>query len=197
MSTEPSRSLCALLLGLLVSPLSWADDFAWSLERLMAQFAGIEHRESRFIETRELALLNNSLESTGTLSFDAPDSLRKSYDPPSSLSYEITGNRLTLRKADGSLETVLLDNAPLLLAYIASLRAVLAGDQTQLNLYFDPHLSGTQADWLLSMVPRDPQLAGQVLRLEIIGRQAEIEQFIVIEQGGDRIITRLQAPSEK
>jgi len=197
MNKQPLRTLCCLLSCLLMTSPLWADASSWTLEQLMGLLAGIEHRETRFTETRELALLDNSLESTGSLTFEAPDTLRKRFDQPVGTSYEISGSRLTISRADGSLETILLDNAPQLLAYIASLRAVLAGDLLQLKLHFEPDLSGTGDAWLLRLKPRDSQLARQLLRLEINGRQGQIQQFIVIEQGGDRITTSLQAPSEK
>ena len=195
MRCKPLRC-CYLLLGLLMTDPLWADAPVWSLDKLMALFSTIEHRAAEFTEIRELALLDNSLESSGTLTFDAPDSLRKSFDPPLGLSYEINGNRLSLHKADGSQETVLLDNAPQLIAYVASLRAVLAGDLSQLELYFDTRLNGTEAAWLLTLVPKDSKLKRQISHIEISGRQAEIEQFIIIEQGGDRTLTRLQARRE-
>ena len=194
----PGRALCGLLiLSLLSVPTIHAGVPALSLERLMQQFAGIEHRQTRFSETRQLALLESNLTAEGSLSFEAPDRLSKTYDPPDGQSYEISGNRLTLRKADGREEIVLLDNSPQLLAYVASLRAVLAGDLQRLRTYFDTRLSGSAADWRLTLSPRDPRLARQILRIEITGRQAEIVQSVVIEQGGDRIVTRLHGEHDK
>jgi outer membrane lipoprotein-sorting protein len=185
-----------LMLGLFVTPLLQAATPAWSLDQLMQRFAEVERRQARFSETRELALLDSDLTSEGSLSFEAPDHLTKAYDPPDSQSYEITGNRLTIRKADGTQEIVLLDNSPQLLAYIASLRAVLAGDLHQLQRYFDTRLSGSAEAWRLTLTPREPRLARQILRIEITGRQTDVLQFVVIEQGGDRIVTRLHAKHE-
>jgi len=197
MRSEPLQNLCCLLLGLLMIHPLWAESPAWSLEQLMRLFAGVEHRQSHFTETRELALLESALESSGTLTFQAPNRLIKSFDSPAGLSYEIVDNRLTLRKAHGQQEVVLLDNSPQLLAYIASLRAVLAGNLAQLDRYFNTHLSGTRDAWLLTLTPRDSQLARQLMRIEMSGSEANIRQFIMIEQGGDRILTTLHEQREK
>ena len=184
----------SLIAWLLFAPPAFATAADWSLAQLMQQFAAIGHRQARFTETRELALLDSSLNSAGTLTFDAPDSLNKTYDPPDGRSYIITGNRLTIRGQDGREKIVLLDNSPQLLAYVDSLRAVLAGNLKRLQSDFETRLSGNAADWLLALTPRTPQ---QVQRIEITGRHTAVLQFTVIEQGGDRIVTRLHANDEK
>jgi hypothetical protein len=162
----------------------------------MLHLSEIEQRDNRFTETRELSLLQHKLESQGRLTFSAPDRLSKTFDPPNSLGYTIEGNRLTIRKSDGSSETVLLDHSPRLLAYIASLRAVLAGDIPALSIYFDTQLKGRAEEWQLTLLPRDSKLSQQISHIEISGNQAEIKTFIVYEQAGDRILTQLHYPSE-
>lgn len=198
MRSESSGNIrVLLLLSLCFSPLSRAGLPEWSPERLMQAFAGVDRHQARFIESRELALLQNTLTSEGTLSFTAPDSLVKQYDPPGGQRFEIAGNRLTIRDSDGREKIVLIDNSPQLLAYIASLRAVLAGDLHRLQTYFQLQLSGTADDWLLTLTPTQSHLAKQILRIEISGTRAEILQYVVIEQGGDRILTQLVNEHEK
>ncbi|MCU7844755.1 MAG: outer membrane lipoprotein carrier protein LolA [Candidatus Thiodiazotropha sp. (ex Monitilora ramsayi)] len=185
-----------LLLSLFMTASIQAEATDWTLAQLMLKFTETGQRENRFTEIRELSLLNHSLESKGTLTFTPPDRLSKQFDPPDGLGYGIEGNRLTIRKSDGSIETLLLDHSPRLLAYIASLRAVLAGDLPGLSVYFDTELKGSSADWQLTLLPREPKLSQQVSRIEITGQKADIRQFMVIEQGGDRITTRLHSQRE-
>jgi outer membrane lipoprotein-sorting protein len=185
-----------LLLGLFLPPSTFAEASNWTLAQLMLHLSEIEQRDNRFTETRELSLLQHKLESQGRLTFTAPDRLSKTFDPPNNLGYTIEGNRLTIRKSDGSSETVLLDHSPHLLAYIASLRAVLAGDIPSLSVYFDTQLKGSADEWQLTLLPRDAKLSQQVSHIEISGNHAEIKAFIVYEQAGDRILTQLHYPSE-
>ena len=188
-----SRSL--LLLFFLISTSLAADESPpWTLERLMQALAGVEQHQARFSETRELSLLQQALTSTGTLSFQRPDRLIKEFDPPHGVRYEIDANRLLIRGRDGGEEIIRLDNAPQLLAYVAAMQAVLAGDLERLHSYFELRLEGPREAWNLLLTPKEPGLARQVRQVEISGAHSEVLRFLILEQGGDRIITRLQRP---
>ncbi len=163
----------------------------WDIPQLMQALAGVEQRQARFTETRELSLLQQALTSEGTLSFHRPDTLIKQFDPPQELRYEIDAQRLRIRRGDGSEETLRLDNAPQLLAYVAALRAVLAGDQEELQRYFALRLEGDAEAWRLQLTPREPGLARQVREVTIRGVEDDIREFTLWQQGGDRITTRL------
>ncbi len=188
------RTARALLLFFaLISATAWAEGKTeWTLERLMQALSEVDQRQSRFVETREISLLQQALTSQGSLSFQRPDRLVKRFDPPQGLSYEIEANRLLIRKPDGSAEIVRLDNAPQLQAYVAAMRAVLAGDLNQLQHYFALHLDGEREHWRLRLVPKQPALSRQVEAVEVDGSDTAISRFQIFEQGGDRIITRLQ-----
>jgi outer membrane lipoprotein-sorting protein len=192
--TPPAPAML-LLIACLLSPFpAAAESAAWSIDHLMQSLASVEQRQARFRETRELSLLQQALTSEGTLTFQRPDTLIKQYDPPNGMRYRIDANRLLMRKADGEETVIRLDNAPQLQAYVAALRAVLAGNLQQLQTYFELHLEGDRKAWQLTLTPRQPGLARQVIRIEIFGSEQGIEQFVVMEQGGDRTITRLHEP---
>lgn len=169
----------------------------WTLERLMQDLSKVEQRQTRFVETRELGLLQQALTSRGSLSFRRPDRLLKRFDPPNGVSYEIEANRLRIRKADGSEEVVRLDNAPRLLAYVTAMRAVLAGDLEALRRYFELRLEGDHEHWRLFLTPREPTLTRQVKRIEVEGSNQGISRFQILEQSGDRILTRLLPSDEQ
>lgn len=193
MPNAPLRKPALLLLCLVYSIGLRAETASWTVEYLMQSLADVEQRQARFTEIRELSVLQQALTSEGSLSFRRPDTLTKQFDPPNGLRYEIDANRLLIRKSDGREEIIRLDNAPQLQAYVAALRAVLAGDLKRLQAYFELHLNGNRDDWQLMLTPREPGLARQVVQIEITGSQSSIAQFVVSEQGGNRIITRLHA----
>ncbi|MCU7906281.1 MAG: outer membrane lipoprotein carrier protein LolA [Candidatus Thiodiazotropha sp. (ex Epidulcina cf. delphinae)] len=182
--------LACLSLALFSSPPS-AEEDSWTLQQLMHQFRQAGERSNRFTETRQLALLDQPIEQSGTLTFVPPDHLIRELSPPSDSRYEIKGKRLTISHGDGKQQTLLLDNLPHLLAFTASLRSVLAGDLATLQTYFTTRFSGNGTHWLLALIPKQPQLAGQVARIEIAGRHRNIDRYTVFETGGDQIITRL------
>ncbi len=183
-----------LLLCLIYSIGLGAEASSWTIEHLMRTLANVEQRQARFTEIRELSLLQQALTAEGSLSFHRPDSLIKQFDPPNGLRYEINANRLLINKSDGQEEKIIrLDNAPQLQAYVAALQAVLAGDLKRLQTYFELHLEGDPDSWQLMLLPKQPGLARQVVRIEITGAHSGIHQFVILEQGGDRIITRLHA----
>ncbi len=194
-TSRPNRGthwLAALLCGWLSAGMVFAGNSpAWDIEQLMQTLAGVEQRQARFTETRELSLLQQALTSEGTLFFQRPDTLVKQFDPPQDLRYEIDAQRLTIRHSDGTEEVLRLDNAPRLLAYVAALRAVLAGDREELQRYFELQFEGGAGGWRLRLTPREPGLARQVREVTINGVQGDIREFTLWQQGGDRITTRL------
>lgn len=186
-----------LILVLISTTVSATDPEEWTLVHLMQTLASVEQRESRFVETRELALLEQALISRGTLSFQQPDRMSKAFDPPEGLRYEIESNRLLIQRPDGNRETLRLDNAPRLLAYVAAMRAVLAGDSEQLETYFELSLGGQPEAWHLRLTPLEPGLTRQVRHIEIEGSGSDISNFRILEQNGDLTTTRLhQADAE-
>jgi hypothetical protein len=179
------------ILALIGATAMAAEKPAWTPAHLMQALSEVDQRQTRFVETRELSLLQQALTSRGSLTFQRPDHLVKSFDPPMGLSYEIEADRLLIRKPDGSEEIVRLDNAPQLQAYVAAMRAVLAGDLAQLERYFEPRLDGERERWRLRLIPKAPSLSRQVEAVEIEGSDTTIHRFLIFEQGGDRIVTRL------
>lgn len=185
--------IASLLFGLMLiiqTSISVAEEPAWSLEYMMQQWQLAGERQARFTEVRELALLDQPIEQTGTLLFQPPDRLLRTLSPPSNTRYEIEGNRLTLWRGEQQ-QTLLLDNLPELLAFSASFRAILGGDTETLKSFFKPDLSGNRQAWILTLIPIEAKLAAKVARIEINGQALEINRYRVVETNGDQIITQL------
>ncbi|MES9852554.1 MAG: outer membrane lipoprotein carrier protein LolA [Candidatus Thiodiazotropha sp. L084R] len=193
MRRQNSPLIACLLLGLFLithGPVSGAEEPAWSLEHMMKQWQSTGERHTRFTEVRELALLEQPIQQTGTLVFQPPDRLIRTLSPPSDTRYEIEGNRLILWQGDQQ-QTLLLDNLPELLAFSASFRSVLGGDIETLTTFFTPKLSGDHTAWTLTLDPKQKELAAKITQIEIDGREFEIDRYRVIETNGDQIITHL------
>jgi hypothetical protein len=71
-------SLLLLTAGCCVPAASGAVDAAgWDIKRLMQELGQVKIAKGRFVERRYLAILTAPLESSGTLTYVAPDRLEK------------------------------------------------------------------------------------------------------------------------
>jgi outer membrane lipoprotein-sorting protein len=173
-----------------IVPVLTADEPGWTLEQMMEQWQQTGERRAQFKEIRELALLEQPIEQTGTLVFQPPDRLIRTLSPPSDTRYEIEANRLILWRGNHQ-QTLLLDNLPELLAFSASFRSVLGGDIATLKSYFIPDLSGNKKAWTLTLKPKQSGLAAKIDHIEIDGHEFEIARYRVIETNGDQTVTHL------
>ena len=148
---EP-RCLLSLLV-LFISPPAAAD---WSLGMLMQQFSQANPADTRFREEKQLALLQAPLVLEGTLSYRAPDYLKKEILVPEHSLFEISGDSLHI-ETGGERRTLSLDSHPLIRVFAESWRAILSGNGTTLEQHFETGLTGDREHWTLRLVPRDTQ----------------------------------------
>ena len=174
------------------------------LARLFSELGARRERQARFNERRFSALLKAPIESSGTLTFRAPDLLEKRTIEPQRESVRIEGNVVTYEGAPlgGTVQkrTFALSDAPLLAALSESLRATLAGDLPALRRHYDVSWSAAQAPkgWQLTLVPRERALRDAVVKVVLRGAGAEVSAVEVVEAGGDLTLMQiipLAAPS--
>jgi outer membrane lipoprotein-sorting protein len=176
----------ALILGLLaIVALAARGAGALTLDALMRQMAAVSERHGAFVETKEMALLNGPLVRRGTLDYTRPDRLSMRVDSPYFERVDVVGDQVTLERRSGTTR-VALSSQPQLAAWIDSLRATLAGDGATLERHFEVRVDGTDADWRLSLVPRDAALRAMIERVDVAGRGAEVTRFAIDEAKGDR-----------
>lgn len=173
------NSLLALMLLL---PLA-GQAGALTLPQLMGLFASVENRSASYTEEQTLAMLEVPLESRGTLTFHAPDALEKQVANGGG-SYRVVGQQLQVEQG-GEQRQIALDSYPALAAFVASFRATLAGDQQTLEHYYKVTLKGEQADWTLSLVPTQSDMAAVIRLITIHGNGNQIDLIETVEQSGD------------
>lgn len=184
-----SRFLALLLV--LCSTATGAAAQEWSLTALMASLAKAGSSEVRYHEARHLSILSMPLEEKGVLVYRAPGYLKKQPDGEGVESFEIEGERLRVTGPDGVHE-LSLESVPGLHAFIASLRATLAGDLATLQRYYRVSLSGDTGKWQLQLIPTDRSMSLMVREILIQGRAQRILRIETYEQGGDSTITTLE-----
>jgi hypothetical protein len=190
-ATADLRLLPALLV-LLFSPSAMAE---LSLDMLMEQFTRISSAEVRFREEKQLALLQAPLVVEGTLSYQAPDYLRKEVTLPEHSLFEIRGDTLYIETGNEQ-RTLSLDSHPLIRAFAESWRALLSGNGKTLERHFETGLSGNIEHWTLRLQPRDAQVRTYIEAIIIIGSGVHIHSAETLEASGDTTLMTIMADDD-
>jgi outer membrane lipoprotein-sorting protein len=160
---------------------------AWGLDALMQMLAQVRSGEARFTERRTVAGLDRTLESSGRLSFAAPDTFVRETLKPRPDRLAVDGNTLVMSQG-GRSRTVQLDATPEAQVMVEAIRGTLTGNGELLQRYFDVRVGGGRSAWSLQLVPRDARLRGQVAQVLVNGQQAALKQVEVLLTDGDRSV---------
>ena len=164
-----------------------SDPAAWDVQRLMRELAQVKTANARFLERRHLGILTAPLDSSGTLVYIAPDRLEKHTLRPRPESLVLERNELTVEsKERNQRRTLVLQDYPVIWAFVESIRATLAGDLPALSRFYQVGLDGGERRWRLSLIPSDPRLQDVVSEIRISGDRNWINAIEMIETGGDR-----------
>lgn len=200
MKTHPDRPAAARLRGvLLAAGLGLSSTAAWSLELkdLMGWLAQRREGTATFTEARTVKGFDGPLESSGELSFAAPDRFVRRTLKPVRESMSVQGNEVTLTRG-GRSRTMPLDAAPEAVAVVEAVRGTLTGNTALLQQHFRITLTGAPEAWVLDLGPREEALQRQVSDVQIRGRRGDVQVVEVWLAGGDRsrmVITPTPTPT--
>ncbi|MEO8525658.1 MAG: outer membrane lipoprotein carrier protein LolA [Caldimonas sp.] len=181
-----ASGLAALLATLAcAAPLTLRAAPGFDLAQLTAQLARVKAGEASFTEKRRIEMLDRTLESSGRLSFRAPDVFVRETLKPRREKLEVAGNVLTMSLGDRS-RTVQLDSAPEAAVIVEAVRGTLTGNRESLERLFVATVSGTAERWALELVPRDMRLRGQVASVRLTGHESAVREVLVMLADGDR-----------
>jgi outer membrane lipoprotein-sorting protein len=159
----------------------------WSLEALMQDLAQVKSAQARFVERKFLRILNEPLETRGTLTYSAPSHLEKHTLTPKRESLVLDQDRLTLEdEVRKQRRTLALQEYPVIWALVESIRATLAGDLQSLNRFYQVRLEGDRREWRLLLTPRESRTHAMVNEIRISGTGRSVRVIEVTEAGGDR-----------
>jgi len=166
-----------------------SDPVAWDVQRLMRELAQVKTANARFFERRHLAILTAPLESSGTLVYAAPDRLEKHTLRPRPESLVLERNELTVEsKERNQRRTLVLQDYPVIWAFVESIRSTLAGDLPTLSRFYQVGLDGGERRWRLTLKPSEPRMQDVVSEIRISGDRSWINAIEMIETGGDRSV---------
>jgi len=182
-------ALAALALGAL--PAYAQTGAGFDLVQLMRSLAQVKSGEATFTETRSVALLERTLESSGRLSFAAPDSFVRETLKPRRDRVAVVGNTVTMSQG-GRSRTVALDSVPEAAVLMEAIRGTLTGNREALERHFKTSVSGDAQRWALDLVPRDWRLREQVVSVRVTGQQAVVREVLVALADGDRSVMTIE-----
>jgi outer membrane lipoprotein-sorting protein len=180
----PLRKLVWMMLALL-STAAWAAPA--DLAGLLQLLATVKSGEATFTEQRQVTLqdMTRTLESSGRLTFAAPDTFVRETLKPRRERLAVAGNTLTMSQGSRS-RSVPLDTVPEAQVLVEAVRGTLTGNRELLDRHFTLQFSGSLDQWTLEMVPREPLLREQVARVTVSGVRAALTEVQVQLAGGDR-----------
>ena len=195
----PRISLQSLLwptIGLLMAlcASSWAqaaDADTFGVARLMQLLGKAPESEAAYTEKKYSGLLAEPVASSGTLAFRRPDTVEKNMTAPRAERFRIAGDELVMVR-NGAERRLPLSSQPMLSAFAASMRGVLAGDAALLRRYFRLTLEGEEQAWRLELVPLDAEIARYIERILVTGRAGRIGQIETRESSGDRSVLQVR-----
>ena len=162
------------------------------MAELMALMARVETSSVAFEETKQVAALTAPIVRRGTLRYDRPDRLEMRVETPYFERMDIVGNALTIESRRG-IRQVDLASAPGLAAWVAAIRATLAGDRPTLARHFAFRVGGQAARWTLTLLPIDPALApASSSASPSTARRRRSTRIEVDERMGDRTVLIVQ-----
>jgi len=168
----------------------------WGVEQLMQALGEVKSSKARFVERKHMAILSAPLEYSGALIYVAPDRLEKHTQTPRRESLLLERDQLTIESPERKhRRTVVLQDYPVIWAFVESIRSTLAGDLATLTRFYEVKLEGSERRWRLLLKPRDPQMEEVVSEIRLSGSRNWIDAIEIIEINGDRSVMTITRDS--
>ncbi len=160
----------------------------WDVSDLMQMLSQQKVRHASFVEKKYIAALEQPLESSGELSFIAPDRLEKRIVKPKPEAVVLDGDKVLIERSNGRKLTVSLNERPEVSGFVESIRATLVGDRAVLERIYHLNLDGSMEQWHLSLTPLQPQMRKIISEIHIVGARDVIETIEFKQADGDRSV---------
>lgn len=160
------------------------------LEGLMQRFAASGGVRARFRESRQLSILTDPIETTGTLYFAPPDRLARHTDWPGRSSVVIEAERVMLADETGQ-RVFDLNTSEVARALIGNLMVVFRGDLEALRARYSISFDSSAERWTLDLEPRARAVRSFIERIRFVGRGPDLTAMETRESNGDRTIMEL------
>jgi hypothetical protein len=157
----------------------------WNVDALMQSLAKTKQGRATFVEKKYIAVLDRPVESSGELSYSAPDRLEKKTVKPKAESMLLVGDVLTIERGRQK-HTLQLQDYPELAGFIDGIRGTLTGDRKALERTFKLMLAGDAQRWTLTLAPHDAGVAQTVHQIQVHGTHDNVRSIDILQTDGDR-----------
>jgi outer membrane lipoprotein-sorting protein len=173
---------------LLASQLASAEN-RFTVEQLMRELSQVRGARGKFVERKDLAMLETPLESSGTLLYARPGRVEKHMLRPREESLVLDGDTLVIEnRHTGKRRSLTLQEHPVVWGFAESIRSTLAGDLATLQRFYKVALEGEARAWRLRLEPIEPRLRQAVAEIRLGGSGTWVNRVEVLEAGGDRSV---------
>ncbi len=159
--------------------------------QLMQNLARHPGGPATFVETRHLALLDKPLVRTGEMRFTPPERLEMRTLTPKPELMLLERDSVTLER-DQRRMTIRLRSRPEVLAFVDSVRGLLAGNHASMERNYLMQLQGAPAAWELTLHPKDAEIAALIQRITVSGADNQIRTIEYLQADGDRSVLAIQ-----
>lgn len=159
------------------------------LEELERRLVRTPPVSTDFVEYRFSHLLKKPLRSNGTLEYRADGVLVRNVVAPNREATEVDGEQVRITRAGKPTRTLSLQRAPQLRVLLGSFRALLEGRLTPLQQDFTVTLAEHEANWTLTLAPKDSSLARHLAHIEVHGSGDRPACLEALEPDGDGALT--------
>jgi len=164
------------------------------LDQVLAELAMRKHGHVEFIEQKFIAALDRPIESSGEMSFDAPDHLEQRTLKPRAETLILDNGTLTVDRGRTH-RSMDMHAFPQVEPLVESIRATLAGDRAALERIFRLEFTGSMARWTLTLVPLESKVKQLVAQVKIDGVRDQLIKVEIRQTDGDRSLMTLR-PSQ-
>ena len=181
--------------SLMVSALTFSSANAADIDMksLMQQFAASKNTKAEFSERKYVRILDSPVESSGDLTFQAPDRLEKRTKLPRAETMLIEGNKVSIER--GSFKrSMMLDEFVDMASLVKSLTATFRGDQEGIEKYFGWTLSGPVNKWQLVLKPKSSKLFITLREIRFAGEGSYVHTVETTLTDGDWSLMTLSRP---
>lgn len=179
-------SLCVIFAGSMPCAMAQPAAANWGLPQLMHELAQVRAASARFTERKTVQVLNAPLVASGSLTYVAPDYMRKTTFSPVPENFVLDHNKITLTGGPGNQTHIFsVTEDPDIGGLVEGIRATLAGDLPTLDRIYAVRLTGTEADWQLLLQPKNAGLTRFVKWILIQGSQNRIVAIDTASSNGD------------
>jgi hypothetical protein len=161
------------------------------LNEVMGQLAAVKNAKSNFTEKRFLKLVKDPIESSGTLTYAAPDRFEKHTTVPLQERMTVERHLVTLQVGNKRPQQIMIDHHPALAAITDAFRGALSGNTALLRNTFKVSADGQRKKWTLNLVPTEQQQLRYIRAIKVSGADNAIEGVEVLQADGDRSVMAL------